>query len=117
LTALMRYRWPGNVRELANVIERAVVLSPGLQISLDALPRELQRAPSVSPAETEQQRATIAQVAEDRRSLSERVRTFKQQAITEALDASGGNRTQAALRLGLHPGNLSRMIKQLLPEH
>ena len=25
----MEYDWPGNVRELENVIERAVVLSPG----------------------------------------------------------------------------------------
>ncbi len=25
----MRYQWPGNVRELQNVMERAVILSPG----------------------------------------------------------------------------------------
>ena len=29
LTALERYHWPGNVRELENLIERAVILSPG----------------------------------------------------------------------------------------
>jgi hypothetical protein len=29
LEALVRYTWPGNVRELQNVIERAVILSPG----------------------------------------------------------------------------------------
>ena len=36
---LMRYHWPGNVRELQNVIERAVILSPGrvLLASLDEL--------------------------------------------------------------------------------
>lgn len=36
---LLRYDWPGNIRELQNVIERAVILSPGpeLQVSLPDL--------------------------------------------------------------------------------
>ena len=29
---LMSYSWPGNVRELENVIERAVILSPGIDL-------------------------------------------------------------------------------------
>jgi formate hydrogenlyase transcriptional activator len=29
MSALLRYPWPGNIRELQNVIERAVILSPG----------------------------------------------------------------------------------------
>ncbi|MEL7375273.1 MAG: sigma 54-interacting transcriptional regulator, partial [Pseudomonadota bacterium] len=33
--ALSRYPWPGNVRELKNVIERAVILSPGANLRLD----------------------------------------------------------------------------------
>lgn len=39
MDALVRYTWPGNVRELQNVIERAVVLSPGptLQVSITDL--------------------------------------------------------------------------------
>jgi formate hydrogenlyase transcriptional activator len=39
MEALMRYSWPGNIRELQNVIERAVILSPGpaLHIPLDDL--------------------------------------------------------------------------------
>ena len=32
---LLRYSWPGNVRELKNVIERAVILSPGKALRLD----------------------------------------------------------------------------------
>ena len=31
-----RYRWPGNVRELQNIIERAVVLSTGPVLTVDA---------------------------------------------------------------------------------
>jgi DNA-binding NtrC family response regulator len=30
----MHYSWPGNVRELQNVIERALILSPGLALRL-----------------------------------------------------------------------------------
>jgi formate hydrogenlyase transcriptional activator len=39
MDALVRYPWPGNVRELQNVIERAVILSPGrsLQVPLSEL--------------------------------------------------------------------------------
>jgi len=33
--SMRRYDWPGNVRELKNVIERAVILSPGASLRLD----------------------------------------------------------------------------------
>lgn len=32
MAALSRYHWPGNVRELENLIERAVILSPGTEL-------------------------------------------------------------------------------------
>ena len=50
LDALTHHPWPGNVRELQNVIERAVILSPGptLRLALDELPRS--RPATESPA-------------------------------------------------------------------
>jgi formate hydrogenlyase transcriptional activator len=49
LDAFTRYTWPGNVRELQNVIERAVILSPGpaLHLALDELSqsRPTERSP------------------------------------------------------------------------
>src|SRR6266436_5200033 len=35
MDALCRYHWPGNIRELQNVIERAVIISPGPVLSVD----------------------------------------------------------------------------------
>jgi len=34
MEALERYSWPGNVRELENLIERAVLLSPGKELRI-----------------------------------------------------------------------------------
>jgi formate hydrogenlyase transcriptional activator len=48
MQSLMRYPWPGNIRELQNIIERAVILSPGpvLQVCrTDLLPRATEMMP------------------------------------------------------------------------
>ena len=50
MDALVRYPWPGNVRELQNVIERAVILSPGP--SLQVATSELQLATTQTPGPT-----------------------------------------------------------------
>jgi formate hydrogenlyase transcriptional activator len=44
MNALMRYHWPGNIRELQNLLERAMILSPGpvLKVPLN----DLQAAPA-----------------------------------------------------------------------
>jgi formate hydrogenlyase transcriptional activator len=49
MEALVRYPWPGNVRELQNVVERAVILSPGP--SLQVPPADLQ-APGIRSQES-----------------------------------------------------------------
>ncbi len=41
LTLLISYHWPGNTRELENVIERAINLSEGKNITVDNLPNEI----------------------------------------------------------------------------
>ena len=96
--------WPGNVRELAHAIERAAVLTekdvlePGhfAQQSREA------QAPSDSGAQGAGS-GTLRQAVE----LSER------QAITAALEAAGGNRRQAAKRLGISLRTLFYKMEKL----
>ena len=94
-SALESYSWPGNVRELRNAVERAVVLTPDGGIDLDALPEAVRaRAPrhgqGVAPARVELDGHVPTQLMQIERA-----------AVVAALDACGGNQTQAARRLGM----------------
>jgi Nif-specific regulatory protein len=98
------YGWPGNLRELANVIERATVLCRGETIGVADLPLELHAGAPASAA---------AAAAGGTATLADALHAFKVAHVREALGASGGNQLRAATRLGLHPANLSRLMKDL----
>ena len=49
LTSLQSYHWPGNIRELQNVIERAVILSPGPVLHVQLGELQLQSPASLVP--------------------------------------------------------------------
>jgi two-component system, NtrC family, response regulator HydG len=93
---LLRYGWPGNVRELENAIERAVVLTPRSRIDIEDLPGEVGLA------------VPDAVAATDVRPLAEVERDY----IKSVLRAVGGNRSQAAQKLGIGEATLYRKIKQ-----
>jgi DNA-binding NtrC family response regulator len=93
---LLRYPWPGNVRELENALERALALARSDRIGVDDLPPELGAAPPT------------VQIADDVRRLAEVERDY----IATALRASGGNRSQAAKKLGIGEATLYRKLKQ-----
>jgi formate hydrogenlyase transcriptional activator len=58
MEALIRYRWPGNIRELENVIERAVILSPGPVLRLS--PRDLKSR--IAPGQNTDRQQTLEEV-------------------------------------------------------
>ena len=96
---LVNYEWPGNVRELENAIERAVVLGSSDFILPEDLPEAVLE--TVRPAGV-----TIAQ-------YHEAVSEAKKQVILRAVEQAGGNYTEAAKLLGVHPNYLHRLIRNM----
>jgi DNA-binding NtrC family response regulator len=86
--AMLAYHWPGNVRELRHLVERAALLARGGEIGMGDL--GIGRPP---PDWTSDQ--TIPQL--DHLTLEEAERLL----IQRALDATAGNVSEAARRLGV----------------
>jgi formate hydrogenlyase transcriptional activator len=99
LDALARYDWPGNIRELENVIERAVILSPGPELSIP--PSYLQ-----SPAAPGHRRAGSAVT------LADLEREHILAVLRETSGVLGGPQGAAA-RLGLNRSTLRGKMRKL----
>jgi formate hydrogenlyase transcriptional activator len=103
MRALVRYSWPGNIRELQNVIERAVILSPGPQLRVPI--EELEQggaALKTSPESASSMRAVLDNTA--------------RQQILQALEqtnwtVAGAN--GAAARLGMKRSTLQSRMQKL----
>jgi two-component system response regulator PilR (NtrC family) len=93
LAILERYHWPGNIRELENVIERAIVLGSGEQITPDALPPHL-----AQPAERGDFPVEIPSGGMDLEGL---LAAVESRYIRLALDRAGGLQVRAAELLRL----------------
>ena len=65
MEALTRYDWPGNIRELQNLIERAVILSPGPTLEVPIAALNSRRAAD-KPAETRDAAAETLEAADRR---------------------------------------------------
>jgi Nif-specific regulatory protein len=99
---LCGYDFPGNVRELENLVERALALSGGdAAITPDLLPEKVQRNDRLREA-----------AGARRDTLKEATDRIERQMIIEALEKYGGNKTQAALALGLSRMGFQKMLKR-----
>jgi len=95
--------WPGNVRELEHAVAAAVVLAAGDRIGVDDL--ELRSGRSLpGPAPLEAPRPTSA---DGIRPLQDVVADY----VAHALEACGGNRSEAARRLGIGRNTLLRRLR------
>jgi transcriptional regulator with GAF, ATPase, and Fis domain len=94
MQALCRYAWPGNIRELSNVIERALILSPGDELRLDAFIASQTSLPETSERADAAERNHLLEVLERHH---------------WRIDGRGN----AADRLGLNPSTLRSRLRKL----
>jgi transcriptional regulator with GAF, ATPase, and Fis domain len=123
---LMSYAWPGNVRELENVIRSVSLFADGAIIGVKDFAdytevfRRVEPAavPLRSPAKdgakdgAADSDSAWSRLGAEKLSLKELKTRIEIECIREALDATGGNITKAAVRLGMKRPRLSQLIKQ-----
>jgi len=101
MECLLAYDWPGNVRELKGAVDSGVTLSTGSQITVRDLPLTVcRRTESLT---------LRAPIAEDQMNLHNNERRL----IMRAVEECGGNRTEAAKKLGISRRTLHRRLKEL----
>ncbi len=95
LDRLLSAPWPGNVREMRNVVERSMILARGqATIGFEQLPTELRQ-----------------RSATDRRYTAQSLSEVERQHIERTLRHHSGNRTRAAMELGISRATLINKIK------
>jgi len=103
LRPLLAYSWPGNVRELENVIERAVVLSAGVEVGPELLPDQIAGRATAFSALERRTDASLFDIMED----------CERQVIVEMLEKCNWNQTDAAERFHIPLSTLNQKIKRL----
>ncbi len=111
LSLLENYYFPGNVRELENIIERAIVIAPANEVSVECLRPEV-RDPKlafemISSTEGRSQDIDIARGV----NFYDEAKKFEIDLIRRALDQTGGHQSRAARLLGLNATTLNSKIK------
>jgi len=103
MDVLIRHAWPGNVRQLMNTIERAVVLARSDCLDADdfsMLRHELAEADGSAATGRFAPAMSLDQI--------------QREAILHTLAATGGNKSEAARRLGISRKTLREKVKRYL---
>jgi transcriptional regulator with GAF, ATPase, and Fis domain len=111
LSLLESYHYPGNVRELENIIERAVVIAPTDELTVECLRPEV-RNPELAYEMMKDTEGVSAEIDIARGvNFYDEVKRFEIDLIRRALDQTGGHQSRAARLLGLNATTLNSKIK------
>ncbi len=102
LQVMEGHPWPGNVRQLRNAIERMVLLAPERLLQPSHLPPHLQSSPEQRLHPKCFEEMTLAEV--------------QNEMIHHAIARCGGNKSEAARRLGISRRTLHQHVKTKSPE-
>jgi len=100
LDTLLSHDFPGNIRELENIMEHAFIFCKGERIEMEHLPPELGG---------EEEGRDVLKAMSAIKNFKELEKAY----IQSVLAQTGGNKTLAAKRLGIHKATLFRKLKQL----
>ncbi len=98
---LVQYNWPGNIRELENIMERAILLSKGTELThFDLIPE----------ADTDGSGLTAEFSMKEL--VQKETERFEKRLLKSALDQTRGNVTRAAKLLGLSRKGLQLKMRK-----
>ena len=115
LEMLQNFPWPGNVRELENVIQRAIILSPGRSVRAEDLCLKSQEPPEEEVAPFDE----VVDIADYQPagSFERQLRDYKIRLAVSAVREHNGNKTMAARSLCISRAYLHRLLRLAETEH
>jgi DNA-binding NtrC family response regulator len=111
MNMLQSYPWPGNVRELENVVQRAIVLAPGMTIRAEDLNLTVADEEGIDNED-------VVDIADyhPAGSFERQLRDYKVKLAVTAVRENNGNKTLAARSLSISRAYLHRLIRLADPD-
>jgi DNA-binding NtrC family response regulator len=106
MEALTHHGWPGNVRELENVIHRTLLVSSGLELTVDDLPPGIGQ----TSAADEMEARPAAAAGDGGATLN--LEELERKTIARAMEQNKGNLSDVARQLGIGRSTLYRKLEQ-----